>query len=246
MKIELMKQGIIITLAALFLLAACRRAKTENEEHSSKKNIEKAETREQNIIKKRISIPFDFSYITSLGSVDIIYTQGNYSIEVEGDSAVLNYLKAEFDSNLLTVSLQSDNNSDINLFGNAGNVKMYVSAPTLKCVSICANGSFESQATWRGEDIQVGVLGTGSMKLGKVECTTFSLQSTDIGDINVTDLHADDATLYSCSSANIDVNMDVKNLVVINEGTQKFHLKGKAGNVMFKKPNDMNLTNDLK
>ena len=84
------------------------------------------------------------------------------------------------------------------------------------------------------------------MKLGKVECTTFSLQSTDIGDINVTDLHADDATLYSCSSANIDVNMDVKNLVVINEGTQKFHLKGKAGNVMFKKPNDMNLTNDLK
>ena len=160
-----MKQGIIIALAALLLLGACRRAGTEKEDNSSKKNIEKTETREQNIIRKRISIPFDFSYITNLGSVDIIYTQGNYAIEVEGDSATLNYLKAEFDSNLLTVSLQDDNNTDINLFGNAGNVKMYVSAPTLKCVSICGSGSFESQATWRAEDIQLGVLSSGNMKM---------------------------------------------------------------------------------
>jgi hypothetical protein len=84
------------------------------------------------------------------------------------------------------------------------------------------------------------------MKLGRVECTTFNLQSTDIGDITFSDLHADDVTLYSRSSANIDVNMEVKNLVVINEGTQNLHLKGKADNVMIKNPNDMNLTNDLK
>ena len=115
MKLERMKQGIIITLAALLLLGACRRASTEKQDNSNKKNIEKTETREQNIIRKRISIPFDFSYITNLGSVDIIYTQGNYAIEVEGDSTTLNYLKAEFDSNLLTVSLQDDNNTDINL-----------------------------------------------------------------------------------------------------------------------------------
>ena len=241
-----MKQGFIITLAVLLLLGACRRANTENKEQSNKKNIEKAETREQNIIRKRISIPFDFSYITNLGSVDIIYTQGSYAIEVEGDSVTLNYLKAEFDSNLLTVSMQDDNNTDTNLFGNAGSVKMYVSAPHLKCVSICGNGSFESQATWREEDIQLGVLSTGSMKIGRVECTTFNLQATHIGDVTLTDLHADDVTLYTRDAGNIDVNMDVKNLVIINEGEKKLHLKGKAGNVMVKMPNDMNLTNDLK
>ena len=241
-----MKYGIIITFATLLVLGACRRSTPGNEVKTEQQSTAKTEQRKQNIIKKRISIPFDFSYITNLGSVDIIYTQGNYAIEVEGDSATLNYVKAEFDSNLLTVSLQDDNNTDINLFGNAGNVKMYVSAPTLKCVSICGSGSFESQATWRAEDIQLGVLSSGSMKIGRVECTTFSLQSTDIGDITLTDLHADDATLYSRSSANIDVNMDVKNLVVINEGTQKLHMTGKAGNVMIKNPNDVNLTNDLK
>ena len=241
-----MKYGIITTLSTLLLLGACRQATPGNEVKTDAQSSARTEQRKLNIIKKRISIPFDFSYITNLGSVDIIFTQGDYSIEAEGDSAILNYLNAEFDSNLLTVSLGADNNTDINRYGTKSNVKLYVSAPYLKCVSVCGNGSFESQSTWRAEDIQLGVLGKGSMKIGKVECTTFNLQSTDIGDITLTDVQAEDATLYSCSSANIDVNINVNNLMVINEGTQKLHMKGKASRVVIKNPNDVNLINDLK
>ena len=240
-----MKYGIIITFATLLVLGACRRSTPGNEVKTEQQSTAKTEQRKQNIIKKRISIPFDFSYITNLGSVDIIYTQGNYGIEVEGDSATLNYLTAEFDSNILTVNLQTDNNTDINLDGNSNNIKMYVSAPELKCVSICGNGSFESQATWRAENIQLGVLSTGSMKIGRVECTTFELQSTDIGNITLTDLQAEDATLYSRSSATINANVNVKNLFVINEGTQKMKLTGKAQNVRIKNPDDINLVNEL-
>lgn len=246
MKRERMKQGIIIAFTALLLLGACRRAGDGNEENAGKKNTAKTETRKLNIIKKHISIPFDFSFITNLGSVDIIYTQGNYSIEVEGDSAMLTYLVTEFDSNVLTVKVQTDNNKDLNRFGGVSNIKMYVSAPHLQCVSVCGNGGFESQATWRAEDIQIGVLSTGSLKLGRVECTTFNLQSTDIGNITITDLHADDVTLYSRSSADITANMDVNHLVVINEGKQKMKLTGKAQQAIFKNPNDINLVNELK
>lgn len=241
-----MKYGNIITFAALLMLGACRHATPGNEVKTETQNTQKTEERKQNVIRKRISIPFDFSYITNLGSVDIIYTQGSYNIEVEGDSATLNYLNAEFDSNVLTVNLQTDNNTDINLYGNANNIKMYVSAPELKCVSICGNGNFESQATWRGENIQLGVLSTGNMKIGKVECTTFDLQSTDIGNIDITDLQAEDATLYSRSSATINANVNVKNLVVINDGTQKMKLTGKAQSVRIKNPDDVNLVNELK
>ena len=240
-----MKYGIIITFATLLMLGACRRTTTSNEVKTDKKDVEKTEQRKQNIIKKRISIPFDFSYITNLGSVDIIYTQGNYGIEVEGDSTTLNYLTTEFDSNILTVNLQTDNNTDINLYGSTNNIKMYVSAPELKCVSVCGNGGFESQATWRAENIQLGVLSTGSMKIGRVECTTFDLQSTGIGNIDITDLQAEDASLYSRSTATINVNMDVKNLIVINDGKQTLKLTGKAQNVRIKNPNDINLFNEL-
>ncbi len=241
-----MKYGFIITLAALLLLGSCRQSSTPKEkEQNVTTKSEKSATREQNIIKKHISIPFDFSYITNLGSVDIIYTQGNYNIEVEGDSALLNYLNINFDSNLMTVYVQTDNSTDINLYGAKSNIKMYVSTPELKCVSICGNGSFESQATWRAENLQLGVLSTGKMNIGRVECTTLDLQSTDIGDITLTDLHAEDATIYSCSSANINVNMNVKNLVVINDGKQKMKLTGKAQHVAIKNSKDLNLVNEL-
>lgn len=240
-----MKYGIIATLSTLLLLSACHHATPSNDVKTDTQNSTKSEQRKQNIIRKRISIPFDFSYITNLGSVDIIYTQGDYNIEVEGDSTTLNFLNAEFDSNLLTVNLQSDNNTDINLYGNSNNIKMYVSTPELKCVSICGNGSFESQATWRAENIQLGVLSTGSMKIGRVECTTFEMQSTDIGNIDITDLHAEDATIYSRSSATINANVDVTNLTVINDGQQKMKLTGKAQNARIKNPNDINLINKL-
>jgi hypothetical protein len=240
-----MKQGIIIAFTTLLLLGACRRAGNGNEENVGQKNTAKTETRKLNIIKKHISIPFDFSFIINLGSVDIIYTQGNYSIEAEGDSAMLTYLVTEFDSNVLTVNVQTDNNKDLNKFGAISNIKLYVSTPELKCVSICGNGGFESQATWRAEDIQIGVLSTGSLKLGSVECTTLDLQSTDIGNIDISDLQAEDATIYSRSSATINANVNVKNLIVVNEGKQKMKLTGKAQKAVFKNPNDINLVNEL-
>ena len=146
---------------------------------------------------------------------------------------------------MLTVNVQTDNNTDFNKFGSTSNIKLYVYAPNLKCVSVCGNGSFESEATWRTEDLQLGVLSTGKMNIGKVECTTFNLQSTDIGDITLTDLHAEDATIYSLSSANINANINVKNLVVINDGKQKMKLTGKAQNVAIKNPQDLNLINEL-
>ena len=83
------------------------------------------------------------------------------------------------------------------------------------------------------------------MKIGRVDCTTFDLQSTDIGNIDITDLQAEDATLYSRSSATINANVNVKNLVVINDGKQTMKLTGKAQNVRIKDPNDMNLINEL-
>ena len=248
--LKIMKYGYIITISAILLLGSCDNIPKQVEnmvsEHK-KENAEKKEPteRKRNIIKQHINIPRDFSYITNLGSIDIIYTQGNFSVEVEGDSATLNFLKTDFDSNLLTVSIQNDGNKDYNFYGNTSNVKMYVSCPDLKCVSVCGNGSFKSQATWRTEDLQLGVLGSGSMNIENVECTTFSLQSSDIGNISIADLHAEDATIYSRSSAHIDLNVDVNNLMVLNYGTQTLTLSGKAKNTIIKNPRDKNLINNL-
>lgn len=240
-----MKYGTTIAFATLLVLASCRHATTNQPEEKTAEKPAKTAEAKRNIIKKHISIPSDFSYITNLGSVDIVYTQGNYSVDVEGDSVMLEYLETNFDCNLLTVSIKSDSNTDINFYGNVSHVKMYVSCPDLKCVSICGNGSFESEATWSTDDLQLGVMGSGFMKIGKVECTTFSLQSTNVGNTSISELHAEDATIYANSSASIDVDMDVKNLTLVNEGTQPIKLTGMATNVFIKNPKDPHLTNEL-
>ena len=250
-KSRLMRYGLIITVSALLLLGGCRNASQKQEGNAATQQgqteqpaTEKTETK-QNIIRKHINIPQDFDYITNLGCIDVIYTQGNYSIEVEGDSTTLNYLDVSFDNNLLTISLQTDKNTVMNRYGNTNNVKMRVSCPDLKCVSICGNGGFESQATWRTEDLQVGAMGTGTLKLASIECTTFSLQSTQPSTIKLNYLKAEDATLFSSSSAHIEMNVDVNNLIVLNEGTQTIKLTGKSGQTLIKNPKDKNLTNLL-
>ncbi|MBO4673975.1 MAG: DUF2807 domain-containing protein [Bacteroidaceae bacterium] len=240
-----MKYKLIMAASLVVLMGACRNASPSSDGQDEQQPKAKAE-KKKNIIRRNINIPQDFTYLTNLGSIDVIYTQGNYNVEVEGDSTTLNYVKADFDSNLLTVSIQNDGNQDYNFYGNTSNVKMYVSCPDLQCVSVCGNGGFTSQATWRTENLQLGVLGKGSMNIGKVECTTFSLQSTDVGDINITDLHAEDAAIYSRSSAHINLNVNVDVLTILNDGSQTMKLTGKANKTLIKNPNDKNLVNELK
>ena len=235
----------MIPVAVAFVLTACSNPSADNKSQASAVQNTPSATSPRNVIRKHISIPRDFSYLTNMGCVDIIYTQGNYSIDVEGDSALLEYLQTNFDSNLLTVSMLSDSNVDINRYGNTSNIKMYISCPTLQCVSICSNGGFESQATWKVENLQLGVLGTGAMKLGHIECTTFDLQSTDRGPISIEEVKAEDATIYSRSTADIEVRVDVNNLTVINDGKQNLHLTGKARNQYIKNPKNEGLKNEI-
>lgn len=240
-----MRYRTIATLTALLLFVSCQNTTNKELQQTKGNENEQSDKSQKNIIRKRIIIPSEFDYLTNLGCVDIIYTQGNYSIEVEGDSAMVSYLEANFDSNLLTVSIKSDGNFDLNPYGNTSNVKMYISSPDLKCVSVCSNGCFESQATWRSEDIQLGMIGTGSMKLANVECTTFSLQSTDRGSFTVANLKADDAAIFSTSTARIEADVNVNNLTILNEGKQTMKLTGTASKVLIKNPKDPNLTMEV-
>ena len=238
-----MNYRLILPLASLLVLASCGNGSQQTEQQQTERQ---AKARQRNVVKRLLPIPQEFSYLTNLGSVDITYTQGSaYSIEVEGDSTLLEHLQANFDSNLLTVSISTDSNQDINLYGNTNDVQMRITAPDLKVVSICGNGGFASAGTWQTDELQVGVLGTGEMKLDKVECRTFSLHSTERGGITISHLRADEAVIYSRSSADIDISVEVRDLTVLNDGTQHLRLRGKAEQVNIAKPDDPNLTMEL-
>lgn len=235
-----------ITCGAIALLVSCRQTTTEKNDKGNDATPTEAKQPKQNIVRQHIKIPSTFTHITNLGSIDIIYTQGDYNIDVEGDSMMLRNLSTTFESNLFTTTIFTDNNPDINAYGNKSNVKMYVSCPDLQCVSICGNGGFTSQGVWKTTEAQVGVFGTGSMKLDDVQCNTFKLESSDKGSIEIANLQAEDASLYSHSPAKIKVNMDVQRLSVFNVGTGAIHLTGYAQQNVIQHPDDPQLKNELK
>lgn len=234
---------IICGACALFF--SCRPA-TPGKDHSGKESTSiEAKQSKRNIIRQHIAIPSTFTHITNLGSIDIIYTQGDFNIDVEGDSAMLRYLDTTFESNLLTTNIYTDNNPDINLYGNKSNIKMYISCPDLQCVSICGNGGFTSKGTWDTENIQIGVFGTGTLKLENVQSTTFKLESGETGAIRIKHLQAEDASIYSHSPASIDANLDVNRLSIFNVGSGPLHFTGRAQQSVIQRPKDPQLKLEL-
>ena len=240
------RHKLFTILAILCVLTACNSATPKQERESEADNTLQANGRKANVVRRQLSTLKEFTHLTNLGSVNIIYTQGDYSMEVEGDSTMLQYLVTSFDSNLLTVSMRSDGNKNINLYGNTSNVTMYLSCPNMKCVSICGNGGFESIGKWSGDDIEVGILSTGTMRLDTIECNTFSMQSTSVSLVSIANLKAQEATIMTRTNATVDMNVDVEDLTILNDGKPKMTLAGKATNLLIKNPKDEEFVNLIK
>lgn len=240
-----MKYQIIIALTALSMLTACNNPAPKQTEAAEQAEASQGKRKSENIVRQKLGTLKEFTHLTNIGSVNIVYTQGEYSMEVEGDSAMLQYLTTSFDSNLLTVSMRTDGNRDFNLYGSTSNVTMYLSCPDLRCISICGNGGFESRGKWSGDEIEVGVLSTGTLRLDTIECNTFSLQSTSVSLINLSHLKANDATVLTRTNATIDMNVDAEDLTILNDGKPKITLTGKATNLLIKNPKDESLVNGI-
>ena len=243
-----MKHNIsnILTALTLIALTACTNPAPQQENATTEDSLSQTKESNRNVVRRNLGVLTDFSYITNLGSVDIIYTQGDYSIEVEGDSALLQYLVTSFDSNLLTVSMRTDGNTSYNLYGNTPNVTMRLSCPTLQCISICGNGSFSSQGTWSSEDIEIGVLGTGTMHLDSIECNTFKMQITNVSTIGINNLKANEATVLTRTNATVSMNADAEELSILNDGKPNMTLTGRATKLLIQNPKDETLVNKIK
>ena len=236
-----MKRLAVISLICSMLVACSSSGnKTAGDSSQQATNTEKKNV--PNIKRKRIAVVRDFEHITNIGTVDIVFTHGDYGIEVEGDSALLDMVRTEFDSNLLTVSIGADANPDYGKYNTASSTKLYISAPLLKCLTICNAGGFTCIDDWKCDDIQIGMFGSGIVKLGNVECKKFLVDSSGNGSVSVGHLKADVATLASRMEGSFTFDCDVEDFVITNGGKQKIKLTGKIAHKEIYKADDPLLT----
>lgn len=197
------------------------------------------------IIDQDFHVLTPFTYITNLSSVNVSLRQGDYSISARGDSATLSLLKLHFDSNLLTINIASDNNSDYNYFGTTTNVWLTISAPKIECFSSCANGCFSTAGKIVAENLEVGVLGTGKVLLDTLECNELKIHSSEMGPIRFDCVRANTMTILSKADADIRGDVEVEKLNIINEGSQHIFITGKANDVYVQNKDDHNLLLNL-
>lgn len=220
------KKYTLLYILAGALLCGCNQRGNSN--HNDNQTAKKDKQYAENIITKTIPIPCEFTHLTSISGADIIYTQGDYGMEVTGDSAKIIGLETNFESNLLTISFKTERNSDINIYETKQNVTINISAPNLACVSICGCGNFTSKGKWKGEKIELGTIGKGNFECDSIECQIFDYRTSGEGEANFCNIKAESTHISNVARTTINANVDTKLLMCENSGTSAISFSGTA------------------
>lgn len=227
-----MKKYTLLYIIGAIVLASCGgKGTTTKKQDTSHKTT--APKKASNIIHRNINIAGEFTHLLSMCGADIVYTQGDYNIEVEGDSALLQYLGFDIDSSVLTITLGSQAHQDLNIYEGKSNITINISAPSLQCVSLCSSGDFTSHGLWKNENVEMGIISTGSFSCDSIECKTLSLQSSGKGSASFANIKAANATIDNLAESNINATLDVDYIRAINKGNSTMTFNGRAGEKEF-------------
>lgn len=217
-----MKKFTVFYISGIMALCSCG-----NQNNATNQKTENTPHREPNIITKHIPIGAEFTHLTSVSGANIVYTQGDYALDITGDSAIIQHLEADFDANILTLSLANERNSDLNAYEGKQNVTINVSAPNLQCVSICSSGDFISKGMWKGEKLEFGIIGSGNFYCDSIDCNIFDMQSTGRGQGEFAHIKAERIHFASTSETGIKADIDTDLLLAENQSIHDFVFTGK-------------------
>lgn len=218
----------------MLAICACGGQQKQNRETATSKEA-KSEKKKPvaNIISKQVHVISEFTHLTSVSGADIVFTPGDYSIEVTGDSALIQYLETDFDSNLLTISIASERNPEINVYEGKPNVTISISAPKLQCVSLCSSGNFTSKGSWKNQTLEFGTIGSGTFYCDSLECESFNYMSTSTGDANFNHIKAKKIHFANLNQSNVNATIDADILEAENKGNSTFTFRGKVNEKRF-------------
>jgi len=160
-----------------------------------------------------------FTGVETHGSIDIVALQGDYSVKVEADQNLLQYIETNMQDGRLIVRFKEG----ISLY-NAGNAKVVVSAPELNALETHGSGNISSQGKLTNKNkMNIYISGSGDIQL-EADCPdirtethgsgnitlqgntkTLSCKTSGSGDIKAADLKAESVTVSIHGSGDNEV-----------------------------------------
>ena len=228
------KRSFLALLAVVVMIFTACTGSDKKQNGGKAAGAESQEADSARIVRRRQSCEREFFQITHIGTFDVYFTEGDYSLEYEGDSTLFPSMVAEFDSGTLTLSRRGENNIDVHAFTSRSNLKVYVSCPELRLLAACNSGSFRGFGTIHTSDMQIGVMGSGNVELDSVECNTLLVQNNDAGNVTIASCRAQSVDLLGKGSGNVSGGYEV-------EGEANLTFSGTATNDLSCKAKDVTL-----
>ena len=221
-----MKKRILAYSLFIIVAFGC----TDNKKNSSSQDQNMAEntgktekvstsTPTSGIIREERTVPSDgFYQVTLVGSPDVVFTQGPYSIVVEGHPDIISSVVTEIDSKSLQINIEGEHFIERQSFNNASGVTVYVSCPEIKYIAVCGSGKFKTEGTISGDDMQFGIMGSGGLDIEKIQCKNFDLQASGNGETDIDEIIAENANITSVGGGDTDCSLNVSGNVSIENG----------------------------
>ncbi len=183
---------------ALLPFSCQQTGKTEKETGDTTRN----ETVENTVktVRRHVKYSGAFYQITNIGSPDIVLTQGPYNIEAEGPEDLIENLNIGIDQYVLTVSMKDEEKIDLTQYKTSGRkLTLYVSCPTVKAIAMCGTGSLRTTGTIQADNLQLGILGAGSIEADTINAVSLSLDVTGDGNTTIRQVTAKNTAQFLLS-----------------------------------------------
>lgn len=184
----------------IIMLYACNSYTNKTEDFQNKHITHKDTT---------INIPCiePFIQITSIGNVDIEYSQGEYNLQAIGSPEVIDLLETTFDSGVLTVGMQNETVVELSTIRNKQNIRLLITSPELKYLALCGNGNFKSNGTIKTELFQAGNFASGTITIDSLKCNILKFENNDIGEavFNNVECNTTNIATFGTTKTNITI-----------------------------------------
>ena len=188
-----MKRIIIMALVALMTCTAMQAAGKH------------VDATEGNTVSQR-RVP-NFTRIESVGSIDIVYTQGNRpSVKVVGKAKEVDCVTTYVRGNILRVGYNSG--SRMFNFSSGDDVKVYVTSPDITQIRLQGSGDFKASKKIDSDNLTVEIVGSGDADMKYVICDNFTVNLRGSGDVEVDYLRCATSNIWLRGSGDIEIKQD--------------------------------------
>ena len=177
-----------VVLTCALLSVGCRQTGKAEKETGGSADRETAGKTENTVktVRRHVRYSGAFYQITNIGSLDIVFTQGPYNIEAEGPENLIDDLSVAVDQYVLTVSMKDEEKIDLTQYkSSSGKLTLYVSSPTVKAIAVCGTGGLHVRGTLQTDDLQLGILGEGSIEADSIIAGNLSVVVTGDGNTSI-------------------------------------------------------------